>query len=71
MHPIHYSMFFNFLILAITGALSFAFAQPMIFIAGVLLMNHMVGKFDDGDDDDEPPGAPMGFGRPPLEDAIA
>jgi hypothetical protein len=61
--PIHYSLLFNILVLASALGLAFQFANPLIFVIGLLCIQHTMAKFDDRDDDDDGPsgGAPMGF----------
>lgn len=44
-HPIHYSLALNALILGVAGALSFAFASPIVFICAILLCQHMPARF--------------------------
>lgn len=64
MEPIHYSLVFNALILITATVLAVIFMQPLIFVIGLLCIQHTMAKFsDDNDDDDEGPsgGAPMGF----------
>lgn len=58
MHPIHYSLILNIIILAVTGFIAYSFKEPLLVVVALLLANHSMAKFqDDGpdeDDDDEP-----------------
>ena len=53
LHPIHYSMLLNVLVLAIAGGLAFFLSNPIVFVVGCLLCNHMVGRFGPEEDLDE------------------
>jgi hypothetical protein len=68
MHPIHYSIYFNALVLITSGALAAWFNQPVVFALGLLIVQHFVGRFPP----DEPPSGGAGavsFGFvPPDED---
>lgn len=67
MQPIHYSFLMNLAILLVFGALAWAFAQPVLVVAGVMLMNHVIGRFDKNNEPDDGPEEPdddgngMGF----------
>ncbi len=52
MHPIHYSLILNIIILAVTGFIAYSFREPLVVVA-LLLANHSMEKFQDGDDPDE------------------
>ena len=60
MHPIHYSLILNIIILAVTGFIAYSFGEPLLVVVALLLANHSMAKFQDGDgpdeddDDDEP-----------------
>lgn len=60
MHPIHYSLILNIIILAVTGFIAYSFKEPLLVVVALLLANHPMAKFQDGDgldeddDDDEP-----------------
>lgn len=61
MHPIHYSLVLNIVILAVTGFIAYSFKEPLLVVVALLLANHSTAKFQDGDgpdedddDDDEP-----------------
>lgn len=60
MHPIHYSFGLNVLILLVCGALSYLLENPLILAIGFIVMQHMVGRFEDSpvfnmdEQDDEP-----------------
>ena len=60
MHPIHYSLVLNIIILAVTGFIAYSFKEPLLVVVALLLANHSMAKFQDGDgldednDDDEP-----------------
>lgn len=63
MHPIHYSLVLNLIILAVTGFLAYEFKEPLLVVVALLLANHSMAKFqdhDDGDDDDDD-SRPIGF----------
>lgn len=53
MHPIHYSLILNIIILAVTGFIAYSFKEPMLVVVALLLANHSMAKFQDGDSDDE------------------
>lgn len=62
LHPIHYSLTINLVVMAIAGGLAYAFAQPLVFVLAVLLSNHALERFRNdqpgpgpGDEDDEDP----------------
>ena len=60
MHPIHYSLILNIIILAVTGFIAYSFKEPLLVVVALLLANHSMAKFQDGDGpgeddgDDEP-----------------
>ena len=56
MHPIHYSLILNIVILAITGFIAYSFKEPLLVVVALLLANHSMAKFQDGDDDDDEGG---------------
>lgn len=56
MHPIHYSLILNVIILALTGFLAYAFKEPLLVVVALLLANHSMAKFQDDDE-----GKEMGF----------
>lgn len=53
MHPIHYSLILNIIILAVTGFIAYSFKEPLLVVVALLLANHSMAKFQDGDSDDE------------------
>lgn len=62
MHPIHYSLILNVIILAVTGFLAYEFKEPLLVVVALLLANHSMAKFQDQDDEDfDDEGKPMGF----------
>lgn len=62
MHPIHYSLIINLAVLAVTGWLSYAFSQPMLFIIGMILAQHEMSRFRDEPEMEEDEGDPaIGF----------
>lgn len=65
MHPIHYSLIFNLIALAVCGALAWEFEQPWLVVITLLLAQHSMARFQDdgdhGDDDDDDDSRPMGF----------
>lgn len=69
LHPIHYSLLLNLVILAFAGALSWKMEQPLVFVVALLLANHSLGRFSP---DEKEPGnyegsSGMGFGLPDPE----
>lgn len=63
MHPITYSIIINLAILIVVSFLSLAFSQPLLFVVGLMMMNHIMGRFNtsaEQDQDDEEAQA-MGF----------
>ena len=60
MHPIHYSLILNIIILAVTGFIAYSFKEPLLVVVALLLADHSMTKFqggdspDDDDEDDEP-----------------
>lgn len=62
LHPIHYSLIINLVVMAIAGGLAWAFSQPLVFILAVILSNHALERFRndppgagrDSDDDEDP-----------------
>ena len=60
MHPIHYSLILNIIILAVTGFIAYSFKEPLLVVVALLLANHSMTKFQNGgdldedDDDDDP-----------------
>lgn len=56
MHPIHYSLILNIIILAITGFIAYSFKEPLLVVVALLLANHSMAKFQDGDDNDDEDG---------------
>lgn len=64
MHPIHYSLILNIIILALTGFIAYSFKEPLLVVVALLLANHSMAKFQDNDDDldDDEDGEPkIGF----------
>lgn len=64
MHPIHYSLILNIIILAITGFIAYSFKEPPLVVVALLLANHSMAKFQDGDDlddDDDDDDPKIGF----------
>lgn len=64
MHPIHYSLVLNIIILAVTGFIAYSFKEPLLVVVALLLANHSMAKFQDSDDDldDDEDGEPkIGF----------
>lgn len=64
MHPIHYSLVLNIIILAVTGFIAYSFKEPLLVVVALLLANHSMAKFQDSDDDldDDENGEPkIGF----------
>ena len=64
MHPIHYSLILNIIILAVTGFIAYSFKEPLLVVVALLLANHSMAKFQDNDDDldDDEDGEPkIGF----------
>lgn len=61
MHPIHYSLVLNVIILAITGFLAYSFKEPLLVVVALLLANHSMSKFQEGDDDNDDESKDMGF----------
>lgn len=61
MHPIHYSLILNLAILAVTGWLSYVFNQPLLVVIGLMLAQHTMAKFDDGEEDEEEEEPAIGF----------
>ena len=53
MHPIHYSLILNIIILAVTGFIAYSFKEPLLVVVALLLVNHSMAKFQDSDDLDE------------------
>lgn len=60
MQPIHYSLIFNLAVLIVTGWLAYVFAQPLVVVVGLLVAQHVLGRFGD-DDDEEEESRPIGF----------
>ncbi len=64
MHPIHYSLILNIIILAVTGFIAYSFKEPLLVVVALLLANHSMTKFQNGDssdDDDEDDEPKIGF----------
>ena len=65
MHPIHYSLILNIIILAVTGFIAYSFKEPLLVVVALLLANHSMAKFqnndDDLDEDDEDDEPKIGF----------
>lgn len=61
MHPIHYSLILNVIILGVTGFLAYAFTEPLLVVVALLLANHSMAKFSGDDDNDDDDDQPMGF----------
>ena len=53
MHPIHYSMIMNVLILVICAGLSWRFDNPLLVVIALLVLQHTMAKFSDDDMEDE------------------
>jgi hypothetical protein len=61
-HPIHYSLIFNIIALAVCGVLAWEFSQPWLVVIALMLAQHSMARFqDEGDDDDDDDSQPMGF----------
>lgn len=64
MQPIHYSLIFNIITLAVCTALAWRFEQPMLVVLALVLSQHALARFSGDDDDDEgedDEGSAMGF----------
>lgn len=62
MQPITYSLIINVLILAVVGALTYVFSQPLLIVVGLMMMNHVMERFSSkNDEDEEDDSQPMGF----------
>lgn len=67
LHPIHYSLIFNVLVLGTMGFLSYHFAQPLLIVIALLVAQHEMARFQDQKrDEDEEEARGMGF----LADAM-
>jgi len=64
MQPIHYSLIINVLVLAICGALAWAFTAPWLIIIAILTQTHALERFQEAQqahEDEEYAEQPMGF----------
>lgn len=63
LQPITYSLSLNLAILIASGVLAWVFTNPLLFVIGLLVMQHVIQRFAQEEyEDEEPVGrAPMGF----------
>lgn len=67
LHPIHYSLIFNVLVLALMGFLSYHFGQPLLIVIALLVAQHEMARFQDQKrEEEEEEARGMGF----LADAM-
>jgi hypothetical protein len=44
-HPIHYSFWLNVLVLVLCAGLALHLSNPLVFVIGLITLQHMVGRF--------------------------